>query len=344
MKNYPSFRAWGSATWLLPLLPLQKWVAIGCIATESRSGHSLANLSSSTIARVVVRIRDPQSIDHTREQKLLDESEAIAASIDSGSLHVTEEPLKASLDRIWTLADNAKSYSSNVIIDLTSFPKRWFFPLIQMLYTDPEIENLVAIYSSGSGYASVISENPEPLRPLPGFPYSSSSGNHDLAFVGVGQHLLNIGNMFDGEPVEKLKLIFPTPPGPPGTRRNWSFVESLRRNVKLGLEGRDNFRMDTLRVSAVDVSQAFDLFRAHTNNGAFSCKMAPYGPKPLSLAMCLYSLACDEHATVEGVPVLYAQPQRYDLQYTSGPKIIGNEIEAHAYVLKHGKRQLYTLS
>lgn len=90
-----------------------------------------------------------------------------------------------------------------------------------------------------------------------------------------------------------------------------------------------------------DVPSAFDALRTVTRNGERSCALAPFGPKTLSLAMCLFAIASDR-AGREPVHVYYTQPRRYALDYTTGIKVVDGVPDIKAYCLRINGRDLYS--
>ena len=55
-------------------------------------------------------------------------------------------------------------------------------------------------------------------------------------------------------------------------------------------------------VNGMDVSDSFEHICSLSEHGNRQVKFAPYGPKPTSLAMCIY-------ATLQKSPVFYTQPR-----------------------------------
>ncbi len=341
MKNF-KFRAWGDANWLLPhFRGGNGWGVLACIGTEARSVDSILELSSKAHKLYLVQIDDPLPQDTLETKIEIDKSWKRVEKRLSGKYQRFEAELKSSLDEVAEYVDTAVRSSSDIILDITSFPKRWFFPMVQLLVNEPRVRNLVVVYTQGTKYAKVISSNPEALRPIQGFPSVSGRSEHDYAFVGVGFHLLSFSRLFGEDRPRALKMLFPFPPGPPGIKRNWKFVESMERIV-----GRENDGIpkidpiDFIQLSAFDVSQTFDAIRRVTNNGERTSYMLPFGPKPVSLAMCLFSVAADRSDRPE-VPIYYAQPSQYALHYTKEPFRKNGKLSCLAYALKHEGSQLY---
>jgi len=343
MRNF-NFRAWGDAEWLVPRFGCgDDWHVLACIGTEKRSVHSAIELAKFATKLHLVQIDDPHPADPQATKKELKKAwDQIEAKL-AGRFEKTVGELKSSLDEVADFAETAVLQSPNIIVDMTSFPKRWFFPLVQQLLNDDRVNNLVVSYTQGTKYAKVISRNPEALRPIQGFPAITGRSEHDVAVVGVGFHLLNFSRMFGEDRPRSLKMLFPFPPGPPGLKRNWKFVESMERIVGRENDGvRKIDPIDFIQLSALDVSQTFDAIRKVTKDGDRTSYMLPFGPKPVSLAMCLFSVAADRADKPE-VPIYYAQPSQYALHYTKEPLVKDGKLSCLSYALKHSGRELYTL-
>ncbi|MFN3818055.1 hypothetical protein [Blastomonas sp.] len=108
------------------------------------------------------------------------------------------------------------------------------------------------------------------------------------------------------------------------------------------MESRNPSTENRWQVDMYDVSNAFDALCNITKNAERTCALAPFGPKTLSLAMCLFALAA-EQAAKEPVHAFYTQPRRYALNYTSGIKLVAGEPDIKAYCVKIDGRNLYKI-
>lgn len=337
------FRPWGNFSWVLSKQNKRNWSSITCISTEKRSVSSIIELSKHVKWMSVVGIRDPDPVDIDEQTRALaTSSEAVRAGMECQSIFY-ESDLKSSMDDIRDMVEECINKSQDIILDITCFPKRWFFPILRFLYEDGRVKNLLIAYTLGEGYAEQISENYELLRPIQGFASMDARADHDIAFIGVGFHSINMLTMFGDDRPKALRLLFPFPPGPPGLKRNWRFVEYIERTMKFADGAAETFKpMDYLQLSAIDASQAFDAMRAVSKNGQKTSLMAPYGPKPISLAMCLFALAA-EASNLPEVPVYYAQPQRYAINYTERAVHRNGVLQTLAYSVKHEGMLMYRL-
>ena len=145
----------------------------------------------------------------------------------------------------------------------------------------------------------------------------------DLAIVGIGFMPFGLPNLlmskYKSTPV---KFLFPFPPGPPNYQRTWDFVWKIEKSFTF------NHQDSIIRIDSNNLSDAFEYITRETNNGQKKVIFAPYGPKPISLAMCIY-------ATIHHSPVYYTQPTHYNPDYSSGIK------DTYAYCINLNSVNLY---
>ncbi|NBB80970.1 MAG: hypothetical protein GVY36_16245 [Verrucomicrobia bacterium] len=281
--------------------------------------------------------------EQKERRKAYDRNDALLKLEAKAKITRFDEELKASLDRIEDICAQASKESENVILDITSFPKRWFFPMMRYLIEDPDIKNLQVAYTRGDEHAESLSENPETLRVIPSFVSLDDRTSHDVAFVGVGFHTHSLLELFGEDKSKSLQLMFPFPPGPPGIHRNWKFVQEVEMKVQKDESlSEDADPINYLHLDATDVSQAFDALKIVTSNGTKTSVMAPYGPKPFSLAMCLFAIACERAGQPE-IPMWYSQPQKYAVEYTKDAAYRRDQIDTWLYGIRRDGSFLYEL-
>lgn len=334
------FRPWGHVDWLLKRLGDRPWSLIGCCGTEARSIALASHLGRQRLRdAVVVAIHDPQPLDRAvMEQRLLDRARAFEA-IGFARSEIRRADLLADLEEIRaSVLELADGGAKNLLIDITSLPKMWFFPMVQAAIDDTRFENIVVTYTSASGYAERLSENAGPLKVLPGFFAEDGRSSHHSIVIGIGFEPLGIGQLLSDQLSEKIRLIFPFPPGPPGHRRNWMFVQQIEELT----QAQNIEPPDRVHIHMYDCPQVFDALCEMTDSGTRTSAIAPYGPKTVSLAMCLFSLAAAS-AGRQRVPVYYAQPLRYAVDYTTGVLMKAELPDITGYCLRLAGRNLYTL-
>ena len=105
----------------------------------------------------------------------------------------------------------------------------------------------------------------------------------DLAIVGIGFMPLGLPILLrDKYGQFDVKILFPFPPGPPSYQRTWDFIFKMNTHTPV----------DSKHIHRVDPKGIFDFFDkicSITNYGEKVALFAPYGPKTMSLAMCIYA-------------------------------------------------------
>jgi hypothetical protein len=338
------YRPWGNIDWIFDRLQNKEWAFLGCLSGEDRCLTAFKQLKTKLISANFVKIFDEDPISADDEKLVLNKRAKEAIDLGAALSCVTDAELLASADKIERWFDNAASQTDSIVIDITSLPKRWFFLMLRLALTEGSLKNVVVTYSLGEEYASTISFNPEMPRALPGFAPMSDRSYCDVAFIGVGYHATTILELFDIEKPRDIKMLFPFPPGPPGIRKNWSFVRRIEGVLKPNYNElvQDEGKINHVHVAAVDASLNFNAMMRITDGGRLTSLMAPYGPKPVSLAMCLFSIAA-ERSTQPEVPVYYSQPTRYSINYTTGVPIRNGRDMSYAYPIRLNGRDLYTL-
>jgi len=306
------FRPWGNLDWIMKKIDPIKWFFIGCISTEDRclKAYDLLQITNSIDYPLFVEISDPPNSDKKLiDQKIMANKEKL---LKSGiPLDIRQMELLCADYEIVQLAESISfRHPKNVIFDITSFPKRYFFPLIKLLSQDDTIENIIITYTQPEKYASRdLSDDPEPWYPLPLFRLTEHpEPNYDLAFVGTGFMPSSLPKLLkDNHSEISLRLFFPFPPGPPNYQRSWEFIRKIEKHYNF--KDRDHI----VRVDALDVNATYNYLHSSTDDGDKRCLFAPYGPKPISLAMCLFAIR-------HKAPVFYTQPKYYNPDYSTGAK------------------------
>jgi hypothetical protein len=169
---------------------------------------------------------------------------------------------------------------------------------------------------------------------LPGFGSTTTGAEHWIVSVGFLVESLRqyVG---DNPAHERMKLLIPYPAPLGIVRRIWESVARLEGG-QLENAGTEP-RFEKFRVDSYDLSAAFDRVVSLARDSKRPTAFAPFGPKPISAAMCLYAIA-------KGCAVYYPQPTVYHPNYAIG--IRGND-PAKAittYWVKHEGENLYAVT
>ena len=333
-----NYRAWGQLSWLTGRLPVKNWSLLGTLGTEDRCTAAHKQIRNKVVNKLFLQILDPHM---SNNGLFLQRYEEIKCRLLAQGVVENEIKTVDLLQDTDTIEDVVKRYMSSssgqIILDISSMPKRWFFPVLRFLLKSDNVENLVVTYTVAASYGKQLSSDLLSIGPLPTFDKPRDSKHYDDLVVGVGFAPLGLKDLFESE-FEKIRYLFPFPPGPPNYYRNWNFLRSLENEM----ENRNLKTIDRWQVHTYDLPNTFDALCRVTQNGCRTSAMAPFGPKTQSLAMCLFALAAED---VDQAPVhiYYTQPRRYAIDYSNGVAEIDNKPDIKAYCIKVNGRKLYTI-
>lgn len=322
------YRPWGSIDWALSLSAAKQWHFVGTLGTEDRSLCSWTELHERGVvaSEVLAQIHDVDSEKYrnrNRSALASRRSEFSKAGGNSSAIEIFD--LMAELFRISEFAATIETVSHSVVLDITSFPKRFFFPILRTLASSPSVKNLLVTYASPESYSDEpLYEEPDGWKTLPGF---ASSETPELWIVSVGFLVESLRKYVGDNPKERMKLLIPFPAPLAVLRRTWCSVAELE-NGHLGT------RFEMFRVDTLDMSGAFDRIKALAGDPPKRLAFAPFGPKPTAAAMCLYTLKRD-------ASVHYPQPTVYHPEYSKGIRNNSPSSAVSAYWVKHEGEFLY---
>ncbi|CCQ90689.1 conserved hypothetical protein [Nitrospina gracilis 3/211] len=333
------FRPWGLMPWIWNKIPNVEWDLLGCLSTEQRCLGSLIELQkrnclNSAFFLEIIDLPLPEYVSESEAilKNRRNEFKGIISGKPSkiNSYSLFEDPITPIFAEIDQFIGNC---NGNILLDISSFPKRYFFPIVKkLLQSDAsKVDNILIAYTAPKSYfKGELAKNPGGWHHLPLFgPQVHPDPPVELAIVGVGFLPFGLAELLKASYQKaSLKLLFPFPPGPPNYQRTWGFVERIQREFK-GL-----LNEDILRVGFVDASDAFRHICMSTNFGQKNAIFAPYGPKPISLAMCLYASLYDSI-------VYYTQPEAYNPHYCSGINKINGNYEIYIYCIRLNQENYY---
>jgi hypothetical protein len=329
------FRPWGLLPWVINKLPLTKWNFLGCLSFEERCLAAFEALFAATLVDKLRfhAIQDPPSSYWQSLGTGLSERRRAFLRLGGRPSDLESHDL---FERAELLVSSIKDFinvsNGNIIVDVSSFPKRFFLPILRLVIEAKEVRNLLVTYTVPAGYSNdPLAEDPEPWRHIPLFAPPFPEPKLQVVLVALGFETLGLPDLIEHDYHDvELRLLFPFPPGPPGFQRSWECV----RKLEAGLP--QQFR-EPVRVHALDISEAFDHMLSATDNGKRYSLLAPYGPKPISVAMGIF-------ATLSNMPIYYTQPRAYNPNYSSGIKVIDNQPQVFAYCIRLEGRNLYELT
>lgn len=325
------YRPWGWLDWALELSEPKRWKLYGCVGPEERSVSAPIAFRKRDILEKasLLRVIEPES-PYAEEA-----SECIQArerSCHNAKVRpdVLELSLFAPMTELDDLCDNA---SGSVVLDISSMPKRFFFYLLKRFAQSRRVRDLLITYTLPAAYPEgALAGDYDTWQALPSF----RPIDPDVEKQAQTRLIVNIGFLPSGlvahlsGPAEerKIDILIPFPAPAITVRRVWKAVWALRRPAHM--------RFSEVRVAANDMSEAFDVILSLVPPETNFVSFAPFGPKPISAAMCLY-------ATLTDCPVYYAQPKMYRPDYSVGVARVNRIPAINTYWVKHDGHSLYQL-
>jgi hypothetical protein len=326
------YRPWGLLDWALNLSDQRKWLFVGALATEQRSlvSWQWLRLLDSEHNHVLLRITDQVSKYTDYATKLLKERFDEFRAHGGDANHIRHFDLLAPLHEIDRLSEEVESQGQPVLLDVTSLPKRFFFPILRAFCRSRRIPDLIVTYTSPETYQEnePLSESPGVWAPLPGFPPSRDGEELLIASIGFAvERLVEHAETITRRPA--IEILIPFPSTLSSIRHAWRSVWWLEKSASP-----DKFANH--RISAVNTCAAFDRIASLIRDSKGVPAFAPFGPKPISVAMCL-------HAFQRGSAVYYPQPLVYHPAYSLGVAMQSGKPVVNAYWIKHNGKLLYAV-
>ncbi len=328
---YTTYRPWGWLDWSLELAPPRLWTFIGCVGPEERSIVAATAFQKRNLLEhaILLRIVEGESPFADLASKYICSRERSCRNAKLRA-DILQLDLLTSITALDEVCDAA---SGSVVLDITSLPKRFFFYLLKQFAKNRRVRDLLVTYTSPKGYPEgALAGNYDDWQALPSF----RPADPDAEKQAQTRLIVNIGFLPNGlvahlgGPADerKIDLLIPFPAPAETVRRIWKAVWALRRPTDI--------RIREVRVAANDLSEAFNVILSLVPEGTGLVSFAPFGPKPISAAMCLY-------ATLTGCPVYYAQPKVYRPNYSIGVARVDGNPAINGYWIKHEGRSLYAL-
>lgn len=330
-------RPWGPLGWLAQRAP--QWSVICCLSPEERWATVVEQLVEQdrvdwlTLIEIGAsglgsqRVAAEAQLSARRTQAL----DRLGKVGEAHELFERHDQMAESIRRF------IGSAGANILIDISCFPKRFFFPIIKLVTeTASAASNIVVAYTHAEHYpAGHLSENPEPASSLPMFMGALAGIVSGTLIVAVGAEPLGLAQIVDaGGSFDAIKVLYPFPAPPPLGRRNWEFLQLLSKARHLDRE-------DVIGIDPSDVPRIFERLLRLGGVAAERLTLAPYGPKPVSLAMCLFALAQPAERRPD---VVYTQPKSYNPMYSAGVAMRQGQPWVTGYALKLDGESLYRVA
>lgn len=348
-------RPFGPLRWILGKLKSSSsdaWSVIGALSPEDRclaAAQEIGKLTSRT-DWTLLRIKPEERSTDTRRAEAQRKAVENLSKAKSGRLKpilVDVGTLLSEEHRILNLAEDlANGCHSNVALDITTMPKRFFFPILTALRKNERIKCLIATNTAPLRYGEKLADGADDWTTLPSFDGDILNEPEETTLmIAVGFDPLNVKDLLERKRSRRvaMKLLFPFPSLHPGFIPNWRFVNHIKSEWGDIKQTAQASRIEIVRVPTHDVSTVFDRLLQHSNAGkAEGLTLAPFGPKSISLAMCLLGNARMDigRATEIG----YTQPSIYMPDYTTGVADCNGVPNVVAYCIRLKGRDLFTLA
>ncbi len=302
------------------------FMVVGCLSVEERCCFVPSKLSVLKNCRTtqLLKIDDPPDAfpnfsdeikqNIRRNKRRLGRSKTLY-EMKSASLLSDEDSLLDILDE-W------ENYTeiSTVVLDITSFPKRFFCFFLKRLIRANNISNIIVSYTQASpnGYTDdYLAQDSMSCDHLPGYAAPLSSQDSTI-IISIGFEHLGLRPLLEmyKDKKKETKIILPFPPNGRAIKRTWSTLRKITVYDEDQKITRDNLEV----VAVWDTEQVYQIIESW-GQSVEDLILAPFGPKPHSLGMTLYAIEND-------LGMYYTQPKSYDPNYSQGCG------ESWAYVVK----------
>lgn len=334
MKKY---RPWGTLNWLLDKAALTSdWDFLGCISTEERSlsAWKQLNYRNELSGYSFLQVNDPPSRFRAELQtRFLDRHAEF--EVEGGSQHRIQEIdlLVRHHEVVGSISGFIAGSGENLFLDITSFPKRFFFPFIaQLMKTDNALKkNIFVSYTVPRSYTTEpLSENFGSWAHLPLFGGGYRTDPVELLVVGLGFEAMGLLDELEAKAkIQKMKCLLPFPAPMEASRRSLDLLRRLQEHHSLKAS-------DVFRTAVRSVSDTFDRLLSITQSNSKAAMLAPFGPKTSSLGMAIF-------ATLTESQVFYTQPSLYHPDYTTGVSQVNGIDETYCYAIRLNEVDQFTL-
>ncbi|WP_206170940.1 hypothetical protein [Phragmitibacter flavus] len=318
--------------WAISISEPREWNFIGAIGTEDRSLSALRWVKDLGLVRSISMVQvDPMlgTRYFLKTQDRLVERMRQFRLLCAENSDVYQIELLAELHEIQAISDTLAKKGSSIILDISSLPKRFFFPMLRTLIKEVEVRDLILTYGCPRSYldGAKLSEGAGKWDYLPGF--LGKEFRSDVLVASVGFMVESLQDyLSSAEAHPAVQLLIPFPSSPTSVRRAWESIISLQSN-------RSGDKFVKHRIDANDMSMAFDRI-CSLSRSVESVAFAPFGPKPISAAMCLYAVQCES-------AVHYPQPESYHPDYSVGVASVSGKPFVNGYWIKHDGINLYSV-
>ena len=340
LRDGSRFQPWGNIGSILSHLSGKDCAFVGCISMEDRCSSAYRNLSTNlnVTDSLIFIIEDNPSNHYSRLEEKISKNTDIFLSLGANEDEFIKNRLLDPFSLYQAHIDHFLNniHVENLVLDITSLPKRVFAYFIKKTRTlEATVKNIIVSYTLPVRYCdSPLAENPQTWAPLPGFHDSIQPQHKRQIVISIGYEPLGLPDLLTSGEFDnaRISLLFPFPSSPKRVRKNWKFARNLFPNAT----------HNSLRIERVDCNNLPEIYDTIGKIGDFGESpliLAPFGPKPVSLAMALYASA---HSQPEKTTsIYYTQPTVYHPDYSSGVKQSSEGECVNCYCIRINGNDLY---
>lgn len=340
LQGNGDFRPWGRFDQLMKTQKGSEWSLIASCSHEyrCRAVFECINEFKTLGPQLVFQIADPISVSTDEIDRKTSENRAYLKGLGIQDQSISAHGLIDSFSGFETALRDFlyKIGDRNLIVDVTSLPNKIYFFLMKLLFWEfQQPRNVVFTYAEPRDYSDKpLAENPDPWEALPGFRISPRDENNRKVVVGIGYEPLGLPDLVDSGRFDETQMnfLFPFPAQADRVARNWRFIRGIFPNP-------DSGRLSVTRVDGINVPEVFQALSGIGENGAQGLILAPFGPKPVSLAMALYAAKHSNSQHPAGV--YYTQPTYYNPEYSAGVRQVSGRSSLNAYCVKLNGQLVY---
>lgn len=340
LGNQDIFRPWGKFHEIIRSQAAETWALLACASMEERCTAIFSSLNALGIngQQLVLEIEDPISNVTPEIELLTGENKKTIQEFGFDNQQFVKLGLNDPFGKFEALIRIflQEVGEQNLIIDITSLPKKVYFFLTKILFKDRSgPRNVIFTYAEPDRYSDEpLAANPDPWEALPGFRVSPRDETTRSVVVGIGYEPLGLPDLIDSGKFNESQILFlfPFPAQADRVARNWRFIRGIFPNA-------DSNRLSIIRVDGINIPEVYQTLTSLGERGQHGLTLAPFGPKPVSLAMALYAARHSTPGAQTGV--YYTQPSYYNPHYSSGMRLIDGLPVINAYCVKISGNFLY---
>jgi hypothetical protein len=308
-------------------MQVRQWHFIGCASSEERASAAAGVLTRAggfISSAECLRLTVPDDRYSQEREALIEANLARLRAVLGVGAVVHKMELFGSIELLNDLVNFWIAQGrQHILLDVSTMPKRVFFPLLRLIIRSKAFDTLMVTYSKPLRYAEQpLAEDPEPPLPLPLFAPQMNAPAATGGIIAIGLEVLGIVDLLAaGGGAASVHVLFPIPSNADESKRTWTFMYRLN-------DASPGRITEPRHLSPLDSAEAYAYIKSLTDGFQGYWWLAPFGPKPISIAMAVAAIQHDW-------PVYYSQPMVYNPAYSVGIGREGRDEAVFGYLIIH---------